>query len=171
SARSRVLATPELLEAILAHLPQRDLLLTQQVSHLFQSAITTSPRLQHLLFFRASPASTSRKWALNPMLRERFLPWFVTPTPGTPAPGYSAIEMLDGLDSASSREAFLRAEASWRRMLIVQPPPQTLRVVRFGNHQREDSAEEARVSFEEKGAGGVAMGVVYDITESFLRSR
>jgi hypothetical protein len=62
--------------------------------------------------------------------------------------------------------AFLREEASWRKMLFLQPPPKVLTVTRFA---REDtSIGDTEVSFENSASGGVAMGMVYDLTESFV---
>lgn len=51
----QVLSTVELLEGILLDLPLRDLLLAQRVSKRWRLLITTSPSVQHALFFRAKP--------------------------------------------------------------------------------------------------------------------
>jgi hypothetical protein len=55
TAATRTFALPELLEQILLHLPQRDLLLAQRVSRPFHLTITSSPRIQRELFFAPDP--------------------------------------------------------------------------------------------------------------------
>ena len=51
SPTDEVLRLPELLEMILQHLPQKDLLLSQRVSRSFRHTILGSTRLQKALFF------------------------------------------------------------------------------------------------------------------------
>ena len=55
TATLRTLHLPELLEQILLHLPQRDLLLAQRTSRAFHQTINSSPKLQRALFFAADP--------------------------------------------------------------------------------------------------------------------
>ncbi|TKA41779.1 hypothetical protein B0A54_08205 [Friedmanniomyces endolithicus] len=50
SPASQVLQLPELLELVLLHLSQKDLLLSQRVSPTFRTTITHSPTLQRALF-------------------------------------------------------------------------------------------------------------------------
>ena len=52
-AASPVFAIPELLENILLHVPERDLLLAQRVNTFFRDITTTSSHLQRKLFFIA----------------------------------------------------------------------------------------------------------------------
>lgn len=85
-------------------------------------------------------------------------------------PSYEQISLLDGLCSPEKKEAFLREDASWRRMLLIQPVPTSLPIVKYCHSQGGDTAFEARISFEDSQAGGVTMGAVYDIAESFLGS-
>lgn len=66
-------------------------------------------------------------------------------------------------------DAFLRAEVSWRKMLLVQPPPKELNVFRDQQAIFGSMISQAKVSFADSASGGVTMGLVYDITESFLR--
>jgi hypothetical protein len=75
SAQARVFAISELFEAILAELPPFDLLFAQSISRKFRTAITTSPKLQRLLFLRAAPLKDAQDWTLNPLLKEEFVPW------------------------------------------------------------------------------------------------
>ena len=57
TASSRVFAIPELLENILLHLPERDLLLAQRVNKTFRDVTTASVHLQRKLFFTADLVS------------------------------------------------------------------------------------------------------------------
>ena len=52
-AASAVFAIPELLENILVHVPEHDLLLAQRLNTFFRDIITTSSHLQRKLFFKA----------------------------------------------------------------------------------------------------------------------
>ncbi|KAF2832166.1 hypothetical protein CC86DRAFT_462525 [Ophiobolus disseminans] len=167
-ARDRVFSTPELLEAILIQLtPIHHLLQAQRISRLFQQAIKSSPTLQQQLFFRPSTSRMTNDWALNPLLRRYFLPWFVGPQHGR---NYDTLKYMEWVsNSQTASPAFLRAEASWRNMLLMQPSPRELKAVRWMHCQEGDSEEHASVKFED--VGGVTMRPVYDITESFLRDQ
>ena len=55
AATLRTLHLPELLEQILLHLPQRDLLLAQRTCTAFHQTITASPKLQRALFLAPDP--------------------------------------------------------------------------------------------------------------------
>ncbi|CAJ2512052.1 Uu.00g076770.m01.CDS01 [Anthostomella pinea] len=119
-ATQRALAIPELLEAILLHVDTRTLLVSaQRVDHPWHTTITTSPLLQRRLFFRADPAAT--------------------PVPITRVATFDTTERTPGLRLADllfrmldwtprGEQAFTRggaAAASWRRMLLRQPPLHT----------------------------------------------
>ena len=71
TTESRIFAIPELLENILLHLPERDLLLAQRVNRSFRDVITASVHLQRKLFLTADMKSedglvTKLKW--NPFI-------------------------------------------------------------------------------------------------------
>jgi hypothetical protein len=165
SACTQVLSTPELLESILTHLPPSTLLSTHLVSRHFHHTITSSPTLQQALFFR--PAA-SPEWSLNSLLRKHFLPFFVAPgtrwTKGS-ARTFGCLQILPWAKSALTKEAFLRKEASWRRMLVMHPSPTDLHVISWVHAMGGDTESKCKISFE----NGVTMGAVYDIAESFLR--
>lgn len=170
-AVERVLATPELLEAILIQLtPINQLLCAQLISRLFHTTIASSPILQQLLFFRADTARDAKDWSVNPLLRQHFLPWFAGPSEGSfGSRDYNVLKLMDWTTSPLTLAAFLRPEASWRNMLLMQPPPKELQVVRWVHGQGGDSENVATVSFADKSAGAVTMGRVYDIMELYLR--
>ncbi|KXJ95919.1 hypothetical protein Micbo1qcDRAFT_158039, partial [Microdochium bolleyi] len=84
SALQKVIATPELLEAVLLHLDLRTLLVhTQLVSRYFRHLIVSSVALQKALFLlpdggsRGEPHTSDRgPPVLNPLLREPFWLWY-----------------------------------------------------------------------------------------------
>jgi hypothetical protein len=170
SARERVLSTAELLEAILSQLtPLNNLLHAQLISRCFHTTITSSPTLQQLLFFRPQTSTDPKQWTLNPLLRKHFVPWFdvVDTFDQWSQPSYDLLKSMDW--TTSKRDAFLRAEASWRKMLIVQPSPPEVKLTRVTDTDGGVYKEEATISFQDSPTAGVTMGPVYDITESFLR--
>jgi hypothetical protein len=166
-ARIRVFDIPELVEAILVHLPPRDLLLSQRISRTFQTAIKSSPRLQQTLFFRPIPVKGPGDWTLNPLLRNPFLPWFVILESRWQLPDYETFELLDCNANEQKRAAFMHPNASWRRMLVIQPPPQYLRITESCHGQGGDSTAMAKVSFADRGVNGVTMDALYDIALEF----
>ncbi|KAI1340043.1 hypothetical protein F5Y15DRAFT_423476 [Xylariaceae sp. FL0016] len=106
---------PELLESILLHVDHQTLLVScQRVNRTWHALITGSPRLQRRLFF-APDLNPER--SLNPLIRRRFWPCF-------PASHvlYSYQERMEGLWIIVNRSECRFANASWRRMLPVQPP-------------------------------------------------
>ena len=67
----RIFAIPELLERILLHFPERDLLLAQRVNRCFRDIITASVQLQRKLFLTAdieSEDGLATKLKSNPFI-------------------------------------------------------------------------------------------------------
>ncbi|KAF1995172.1 hypothetical protein P154DRAFT_526545 [Amniculicola lignicola CBS 123094] len=168
STCSRVLNTPELLEAILLQLPERDILLAQQVSRTFQAAITSSPALQQALFFREVPFKDPKIWKVNPLLREHFLPWFVISRNKWQLPDHSILERMDWARDHQRRRAFLRPTASWRKMLVTQPPAKKLEVYQHCHGQMDDVLEKASVHLKDLNTPGIPMSILYDISQRFI---
>ncbi|KAK5721142.1 hypothetical protein LTR15_007106 [Elasticomyces elasticus] len=125
AARSKTLALPELLEIILFYLPTKDLLFAQKVSKHWFTTITASPSLQKALFFlpgtendlhleptpkRANPPVPWKSLVitLNPLL--------LNINPSTTFPVFNTPLHADILSQG------LHAEASCRRMYLMQPP-------------------------------------------------
>lgn len=130
TALSKVFRTTELLELILHMLPTRDLLLSMRVSKIFKDTIEGSSRLQQALFFkpiseRPVPVSSSSvnvaNIVRNPLLaglierlriRDGYSEWLPKPL----------LHVVVGMYHPShSHEG-----ASWRRMLLTQPPAKNL---------------------------------------------
>lgn len=71
TTESRTFAIPELLENILFHLPERDLLLAQRVNRSFRDVLNASVHLQRKLFLTAdieSEDGLATKLKLNPFI-------------------------------------------------------------------------------------------------------
>ncbi|PWY67516.1 hypothetical protein BO70DRAFT_260192, partial [Aspergillus heteromorphus CBS 117.55] len=114
------LSIPELLELILVRLDMRTLLLSQGVCRTWQTIITRCPHLQRALYFQpcrsSPPGTTSQDRPLNPLFQSIISPYIISETgPKRPNPATIA--------------AISEPTASWRRMLIRQPPTSLLTVV------------------------------------------
>ena len=115
----QVLFLYEILEAILLLIDQRTLLLSQRVCRRWNEVILDSSRLQIKLCFR--PARFERnndhiplehQW--NMMVQDLARP-ILTYYSGAGLPDEYRIDL-------NKKDAFLREEASWRRLLLHQPP-------------------------------------------------
>ncbi|KAF2652080.1 hypothetical protein K491DRAFT_719266 [Lophiostoma macrostomum CBS 122681] len=172
--RDQVFDMAELLELILIQLRPRDLLLNaQRVSKHWKDMITTSPTLQRILFFRPGSFPDASEWRLNPFLSTPFWPWFVIYEHCDDLPDRKNIESL-GWTTRKGLRAFLRPNASWRRMLVVQPPPRRLGITLVNTvEQNRDTVYMGHLDF---GGGelherSVRMGALYDPTIQFLLLR
>ncbi|KAJ6506835.1 hypothetical protein C8R45DRAFT_797092, partial [Mycena sanguinolenta] len=118
-----VLATPELLELILSQLPMRDLLVTAIRISKTWHATTLTPSLQCALFFLPSLSSDSEH-IQNPLLAATFPSFFAARSMRCRVRTLMDQELPWGKAS----DAFKRAEASWRRMLLTQPPVLAIKI-------------------------------------------
>ncbi|KAL4737422.1 hypothetical protein BDV11DRAFT_171968 [Aspergillus similis] len=130
---------PEIIEAILSRLPQRDLLLAQRISRTWREVISRSRVLQQRLFFQTNrPCLQSRETFpvdFNPLLQELFPAFFPddetldweNPCIGTSCDSYpTGPDMLRAqawFKSETRRREVLRSDASWRRMFPSDPAP------------------------------------------------
>ena len=175
-AAALVFRTPELLEAVLLQLSQRDLLLLQRVCCCWRDTVTNSPVLQQKLFFQA--VSHTAEPELNPLLREFFSPFFVVEeVPDSSVNGRrfeSAIEITtsDWYKDVSRREKVMREEATWRRMFPIQPQARIEKVVRKGGcrcvgNERRTGWVRGEFWDQEK-ENGVRMGGLWDLVMHVL---
>ncbi|KAI0018343.1 hypothetical protein F4780DRAFT_527890 [Xylariomycetidae sp. FL0641] len=128
NALHKVLNTPELLEAILLQLDLRTLLVSaSRVNHYFRDVIS-QVALQKALFFAPD---TRHDVLLNPLLLDPFQLWYKSDGPNfIKSRGYTIHSFRDvGLWGGRNTKAFMRRGASWRRMLVQQPPVTTLTIV------------------------------------------
>lgn len=137
--REQVLGTTELLENVLVFLPMRTLLHAQRVCHTWQDVITQSLTLQQALFFRAreSKKNENDEDAANEIEMNPLLEWLF-PTSirledsrwrfqfMSPSYEMNDFETIWWNDDDYTMFSVLRATASWRKMLPVQPPPKSL---------------------------------------------
>ncbi|KAI1112487.1 hypothetical protein F5Y14DRAFT_270281 [Nemania sp. NC0429] len=150
-----VLAIPELLEAILLQLDMTSLLLSaSRVNKTWNHVIETSPAIQKALYFQPvqdncstqNPKQKPTAPTVNPLLLKKFGAYFFAADEhhGRVHRACDAFHKLPweenrGIDLATTLEMqraitsqkrdcsrFTRTGASWRRMLVSQPPPTEL---------------------------------------------
>lgn len=156
-----VWAVPEIAENILVHLPMKDLLLAQRVSSGWKQLITRSPVLQERLFFRPRQSDANRQLPsdavpareLNLLLVEHMPMWF----PTSEDKRDQSVRDAPWAESVS-RLVFLRRDASWRRMLLAQPPFTLFESVQRVHHRVGDELSVGCIEQPD----GVRMGLAYD---------
>ncbi|KJK61313.1 hypothetical protein P875_00042448 [Aspergillus parasiticus SU-1] len=145
-APHKIFLIPEILEHILLQTPPQTLLTTaQRTSQTWHHVITTSPRLQETLFFKPqpqppNPRTKTTNRTLNPLLPHKIWPHLfrkrlTSQTTTTTNYGYT----LPAADPVEE-ELYLRPNASWRRMLVQQPPTSSISV--FVMHRSWISCDE-----------------------------
>ncbi|KAI0455926.1 hypothetical protein F5B21DRAFT_470190 [Xylaria acuta] len=172
SSRDAVLQTAELLQEILLQLDLRTLLTTAQlVSRQWHELITSSPALKQALYFepivRPSGPATH-----NPLLAEVFPPWFPKQTKDEQPDVTKPPKMINREDfgslpmaQASRRHAFMHPDATWRRMLVQQPP-----VLRLGRWTASHAMMGDFHHFPlQEFPDGLRMGSLYDLAQDWVR--
>ncbi|KAJ7620654.1 hypothetical protein DFH06DRAFT_1482646 [Mycena polygramma] len=162
SSAEEVLSTPELLELILWHLPMRSLLIAAPLVSKKWQGVTLSPILQRALFFQPDPAVASSHPILNPLLVELFPPFFTPIARGVDHWLWPNTKVIMAMPWAKAPDAFRRAEASWRRMLVRQPPVQTMQVTDRRRARATNTRHALMTGLE------LRMGVLYDLTVPFI---
>ncbi|KAH9898985.1 hypothetical protein F4778DRAFT_782582 [Xylariomycetidae sp. FL2044] len=147
AAKEEVLGLPELLEAILLHVDMQSLLTaTQRVCRHWYTAIAQSPALQRHLFFLPDPKAIPKH---NPLLAKCFPFWFQHAT--NPEGPLSAISISykilanDHIDTQpfptmpwllDNIEIYRRPGATWRELLVHQPPFYSMGSVRTDHYRQ-----------------------------------
>ncbi|RLM00177.1 hypothetical protein CFD26_107692 [Aspergillus turcosus] len=121
SASHRLFGVPELLEEILlqVHLPT---LLTsaQRVCRMWHRLIQDSSALQKALFFKPSEKRVdSEERRINPFVQSNLWRGLFR----------KKVNKRSRVHLRRKREVYLRREASWRRMLLQQPPSNNIAIV------------------------------------------
>ena len=82
---------------------------------------------------------------------------------------FRSLMKLDWYRSEARTEAYRRKEASWRRMLVCQPP---LREFKLRKSAEYDGGTEVQMGVVEVAAasGGLRMGTLWDLVEGYLIS-
>ncbi|RAH72407.1 F-box protein [Aspergillus aculeatinus CBS 121060] len=124
TAQTKALTTVEILETILLHVDIQSLLTSaQRVCHAWHDLIST-PSLQKHLFL--TPDWERPQPQRNPLLVHVFPGWFIIEHGVDP--DYRKKVGRDGLNprwdltQPDQKASFIRKDASWRRMLVQQPP-------------------------------------------------
>lgn len=187
TACETVFSILELLETILLHLPQCTLFHAQRVNRTFHTLIINSPAIQQALFFRAKPTTGQLvNYEQNALLCQSFPDWFQLRSSSlhrfAKQMRRDAFDRLDWNQSEEKKRAYARRDASWRRMLVLQPPATLLEVKghvhamggdseRVGNLALRDPRLRAsnvtrRTSPNRDLAHeGLTMGLLYDMVE------
>ncbi|KAF9063713.1 hypothetical protein BDP27DRAFT_1426627 [Rhodocollybia butyracea] len=144
---------PELLDAILCQVDIRTLLVDAQlVSRHWHDIITHSPSIQQVLYLHPKQ-STACEPIENPFLAELF-----------PSEPYDS-----GFHRAAATkpDVFLRKCATWRSMLVTQPP-----VLRLHAWKHDWGTGAGDIKFEElESPNGLRIGELYDTAQKWLSVR
>ncbi|CAI7647472.1 unnamed protein product [Penicillium pancosmium] len=153
----------ELLETILLEVEdEKTLLLAQRVCRRWVNCIRQSSAIQQALFFQPAIAGLERcqKPRQNPLLAAKFPYWFPSDNLKACAMAYGAGDMQDFLDS---KTVYLRPTASWRRMLVQQPPIMGLQWIDLSLADRSNITTQ-RYSLPSEACGdGLRMNTLYDL--------
>jgi hypothetical protein len=125
-------------------------------------ALTLTPALQRALFFQPDPSSPSVQ---NPLLVELFPPFFAVAESSNRWTWPNA-ESIGLMPWAKAPAAFKRPEASWRRMLAMQPPAAKMLVTERCQAHRGDF--ERRAVLELGDDVCLRMGLLYDLVLPFI---
>ncbi|KAM0124504.1 hypothetical protein ACHAP3_010292 [Botrytis cinerea] len=151
------LYVPEILTKILSHLDAKTLLFSQRVSKQWAELVQTSPHLQECLFFKSS--APNAEFTLNPLLVEKFPAWFNTmeEEPWIQV-GHEVFDKLEWGSSPRVTMAYKRSDASWRKMLLCQPPLEEMLI----NYTRCDNQWLCFWDVKVEKKEGIRMGLAFD---------
>lgn len=171
------LEIPELLEQVFLHLTQSEILQAQRVSCFWRDTISESPLLQQELFFQPLPPSKAAERApkFNPIAKALFP--FLFELHAFPNAWLMKLEAETTIQhwaaNPDRRRAVFRPDASWRRMLPVQPAAPidgfvTSEWTDFGDDVLEwgevdPSRHDSTVASRSASGNNATMGLLYDI--------
>lgn len=153
----------ELFEAVLLQLDLQTLLLSQRVSRSWAWRIRHSGPIQRALFF-APAATTDHDVVANPLLAEHFPLWFPQRNRTNERKCFDNRKLDFFL--ATRKETHLRPEASWRRMLVVQPALHSLAWIERHRSSKFPATELCYWVFHFAEAEGIRMDALYDLVVS-----
>ncbi|KAK8155192.1 hypothetical protein BKA80DRAFT_313232 [Phyllosticta citrichinensis] len=182
SAAHQVLSTIELLEQVLLQLPFQSLISAHQVCHIWNATIRHSTTLQRELFLAPVPCRRGKhqnaslkdvplnhgdlkksprivKPQLNKLLAKKFRLGILNDPEEDYDGGYMPMVSYGGDTILRGDRAHDPKEASWRKMLITQPPARRVEIAVF--HVEDGLTEKDCVSDEE----GVRMGQMVEWVE------
>ncbi|KAJ5345856.1 Regulator of G protein signaling superfamily [Penicillium brevicompactum] len=130
SAQSQAFSIPEIFELILLKLDNRTLLTTAQlICRTWTTFIQESAAIQWALCFKSVTNPHLPTWQ-NPLLAEAFPSIFSSSTPEVKSNIRFTYDTFDMFRHPEKFEAYMRPDASWRYMLVQQPPLTTLSLLR-----------------------------------------
>ncbi|KAJ5688340.1 hypothetical protein N7536_010959 [Penicillium majusculum] len=181
SAQSHALSIPEIFELILLNLDTRTLLTkATRICHAWSHFINSSPPIQRALFFRPLDNGLNKTKTQNPLLAETFPSIFHRSgstnggnTNKKNDPESDTIDdkinskltftTLDMVRNPQKWDAYIRPEASWRRMLVQQPPVYTLSLLRSNvGHGGQYLYIYEALGDQKEPAGGLRMDIVFE---------
>lgn len=178
---ARVLSTPELLTAILLDVDPGTLLTSaQRVSKYWHTLITTSPPIQRALWLQAPVVlSTTQPRAgdeeqperqHNSLLAAAFAPWFRHDTNREGRRGQWSTRAFRSIPLAEpdAHAAYMAPNASWRRMLVSDPP--VLKLGLWASNQWSGCIPDSK-GWQFKVLElprGLTMGLLYDLTQMWM---
>ncbi|KAJ5605790.1 hypothetical protein N7510_008571 [Penicillium lagena] len=168
TATKNCLETPEILNMILARVDRRTLLTTaQRVSRSWSDLISNSPSIQKALFFtpiRNSEWGIKRKF-FNPLLIEVF-PSFFPARDGRQGSWFPLCD-LPMVKDASLMARLVRKDASWRKMLVRQPPIFEIGIFKISSSREGDTARSSSIpadlKMQESGHDGIRMERLFEV--------
>lgn len=169
----RVVAPTELLEALLLSMDMRTLLtVAQRVCRRWHHLICTSPSLQKALFFEPDKAVPSTDPLRNPLLAEIFTVWFdhnhnASTERGPRTRSRHYYKDVRASPFAKKLDVVLHKNATWKQMLVQQPP-----LVYLGDWTHEYVEVWDNEKFHMKGPfpRGLRMESLYSLTFKRLTS-
>ncbi|GKZ19897.1 hypothetical protein AbraIFM66951_007728 [Aspergillus brasiliensis] len=131
-----VLSVRSILERILLDLDMRTLLTSAlRVNRFWNFVISGSRHLQEALFLQPAKSRScgSQEKIINPLLAEAFPGIFQRNNIIFPEHADSKLtfDTLDMVKDPNRTEVYMREDASWRRMLVQQPPARELGIVSY----------------------------------------
>jgi len=188
SAAQAVLKTPELLELVLAHLDQEELLRAQRVCRRWKDMISSSLPLRRMLYLAPTLKIDERIPVDNAWLKSKFPELGIFLLQGNPKWRPKFVKALAPADFERLGTEFFAQDASWRDMLLTQPPVKEIVVYSniedsskpfarkskrsiFTREQQEEGTRQPSIpSMEEimqasvtvKHKNGVTMGMIVD---------
>lgn len=133
-ASNKVLTSPEIVENILLHSDLRTVLRAQKTCQTWNNAIQEFLSIQKHLFFKPTGDIDSERIP-NPLLDQAFLSFFPQ------VRRKLSVRHLDIVRNLHKAEAYIREEASWRRIIVQQSASNGLALLQINIRCLEDSPE------------------------------
>ncbi|KAJ5129238.1 uncharacterized protein N7515_005277 [Penicillium bovifimosum] len=177
-AQSQAFSIPEIFELILLNLDTRTLLTkASRVCRDWTRFINSSPPIQRALFFKPLGNVLNKPTMENPMLAEAFPSLFhQIPATGDDDTNHNGrterllplvtFTTFDFIRRPHMLDAYMRPEASWRRMLVQQPAVHTLTFLRVNYGHGGQSLchyEVWSADYQKELGGGLRMETLFEV--------